>query len=122
MCVGLCDACRNLVPFGEHVFNVVMQVGKRAVRLVYEFLVRRLSQSMVERNQQAIQKTLDITRKYFGDETPLAEERELFDVIKNARGLTETAARRVIGEVQRMIVAFTPPPGVRIPPLWVHCR
>ena len=74
---------------------------KRDTGLMYEFLVRKLSQSMIEQDNDVIRRTLDITRKYFGEGTALSEEKELFDVIRNARGLTESAARRVLGEVQR---------------------
>ena len=75
---------------------------KRDTGLVYEFLVRKLSQTMVEKDTSSYQKTMDILRKYYGDGAILAEERELFDVIMNARGLSEVAARRVLGEVQRV--------------------
>ena len=74
---------------------------KRDTGLVYEFLVRKLSQTMVEHDQAGYARTLEIVRKYYGEGTPLAEERELFDVVRNARGLSEAAARRVLAEVQR---------------------
>jgi hypothetical protein len=74
---------------------------KRDCGLVYEFLVRQLSKTMVEKDQSGYKRTLEIVRKYYGEGTPLAEERELFDVIRNARGLSETSARRVLGEVER---------------------
>ena len=74
---------------------------KRDTGLVYEFLIRKLSHAMINKNHDATQKTLEITRRYYGDGAPLSEERELFDVIRNARGLSESAARRVLGEIQR---------------------
>jgi len=74
---------------------------KRDCGLVYEFLVRQLSTAMVEKDQGKYKRTLEIVRKYYGEGTPLAEERELFDVIKNARGMSEQSARRVLGEVER---------------------
>lgn len=74
---------------------------KRNCGLVYEFLVRRLSQSMVEKDKGNYQKTLEILRKYYSEKTVLAEERELFEVIKNTRGVSESAARRILNEVQK---------------------
>lgn len=74
---------------------------KRDTGLVYEFLVRKLSQAMVNKDQKSYKTTMEIVRKYYGDGTPLAEERELFDVIKNTRGVSESAARRILAEIQR---------------------
>jgi len=74
---------------------------KRDCGLVYEFLVRKLSQTMVNKDQKSYQLTMEILRKYYGEGTPMAEERELFDVIKNTRGVTESAARRILAEIQR---------------------
>lgn len=74
---------------------------KRNTGLVYEFLVRHLSQSMIDKNAQMYQKTLGVVRKYYGEGSILAEEHELFSVIQNTRGVSENAARRILGEVQR---------------------
>lgn len=74
---------------------------KRNTGLVYEFLVRHLSQSMIEKNSQVYQKTLGLIRKYYGEAAPLTEEHELFTVVQGTRGVSENAARRVLGEVQR---------------------
>ncbi len=74
---------------------------RRDTGLVYEFLIRRLSRAMVEKDQKTYKRALEIVKKYYGEGAPLAEERELFDVIRNARGLAETSARRVLGEVER---------------------
>ncbi len=76
---------------------------KRNSGLIYEFLVRRLSRAMVDKDKMASQKTLEILRKYFADGTVLAEEREVFEVIRKARGLTEAAARRILAEVQKAV-------------------
>jgi len=74
---------------------------KRDTGLVYEFLVRQLSRSVVEKDPMTYKRTLEIVKKYYGDGTTLSEERELFDVIRSARGLSEASARRVLGEVER---------------------
>lgn len=75
---------------------------KRNTGLVYEFLVRRLSQTMLDGNKDAQRTTLGIIRKYYDIESgPLSEERELFEVVKNTRGVSESVARQVLNEVQR---------------------
>lgn len=74
---------------------------KRDCGLVYEFLVRQLSKAVVEKDQKTYKRALEIVNKYYGPGTALAEERELFDVVKSARGLSESSARRVLGEVER---------------------
>lgn len=75
---------------------------KRNTGLVYEFLVRRLSQAMLDNDKRAQQSTLSLVRKYYDPQNgPLFEEKELFDVVKNTRGVTESVARQVIKEVQK---------------------
>ena len=74
---------------------------KRNVGLVYEFLVRRLSSAMVSQDKKTYGKTLEIIRKYYSDGTVLSEERELFEVVRNTRGVSENAARRILREVQK---------------------
>lgn len=81
---------------------------KRNTGLVYEFLVRRLSSAMVDKDQGAYKKTLEILRKYYSEGTILAEERELFDVVQNTRGVTENAARRILAEVQKQARKMDP--------------
>ena len=74
---------------------------KRNSGLVYEFLVRHLSQAMIDKDSNSYQKTLGFVRKYYGENAPIAEEHELFTVVQNTRGVSENAARRILGEVQR---------------------
>jgi hypothetical protein len=74
---------------------------KRNTGLVYEFLVRRLGQSMIEKDKVNYARTLEILRKYYSEGSILAEERELFEVVRNTRGVTESAARRILTEVQK---------------------
>jgi hypothetical protein len=75
---------------------------KRNTGLVYEFLVRRLSQAMLESDKETTQTTLGLVRKYYDPvDGPLYEEKELFDVVKNTRGVSESVARQVLKEVQK---------------------
>ena len=75
---------------------------KRDTGLVYEFLIRRLSQTMLDGDKDGQRTALGIVRKYFDQSSgPLSEERELFDVIRNTRGVSENVARQVLSEVQK---------------------
>ena len=74
---------------------------KRDTGLVYEFLIRQMSRAVVDKDQAKYRRALEIVKKYYGDGSALSEERELFDVVRAARGLTENSARRVLGEIER---------------------
>lgn len=71
---------------------------KRNVGLVYEFLVRHLATQVINRNKVVYDKVLEIVKKYYGSGMPLSEEREIFEVIKNVRGVTDSVARRILHE------------------------
>lgn len=73
---------------------------KRDTGLVYEFLVRRLGTTLVEKDPDSYRKTLEIFRRYFSEGTPLAEEKQLFDVIISTRGASSTVAAGLISEVK----------------------
>jgi hypothetical protein len=79
---------------------------KRNSGLVYEFLVRNLSRAMIDKDVQTYQRTLGLIRKYYSPGCPMTEERELFDVVRNTRGVSENAARRILGEIQRAALAL----------------
>jgi hypothetical protein len=72
---------------------------KRNSALVYEFLVRHMGRTMIEKDLDAYRRTYEVARRYFGSGAYLAKELELFDVIRAARGLSERSARRVLEEV-----------------------
>lgn len=74
---------------------------KRNAALVYEFLIRRMASTMVERDPDAYLKALEITKRYYGAGQPLASEKTLFDVVVQNRGLSGPAAGRILQEVQR---------------------
>lgn len=72
---------------------------KRNSGLVYEFTVRHLARTVIDRDAAGYRRTLDIVRRYFGPGSPLASELELFHAVRASRGLGEQAARRVLREV-----------------------
>lgn len=74
---------------------------KRNSGLVYEFLVRQLGTALVEKDRGEYDRTLGIIRKYYGEGTVLDGERELFEVVRSTRGVTEQVARQVLAEVQK---------------------
>lgn len=73
---------------------------KRNSGLVYEFLVRRMASTMVDRDPEGYLQAVGIIKKYFSSGQPLAEEKEIFDVISSSRGLAEPAARRVLSQLE----------------------
>ena len=73
---------------------------KRNSGLVYEFLVRRMASTMVDRDPEGYLKAVGIVQKYYSANQPLAQEKEIFDVISSNRGLSESAARRVLEQLQ----------------------
>jgi hypothetical protein len=56
---------------------------------------------MIDKDPKTYQTTLTVVRRYYGDNTPMSEEYELFKVIQNTRGVSENYARKILGEVQR---------------------
>lgn len=69
---------------------------KRNVGLVYEFLVRRLGAQMLEQDLTGYKKTFSIVEKYYSPGAPLAKELELFELIRNTRGVSPMVARKVL--------------------------
>lgn len=73
---------------------------RRNVGLTYEFLVRRVGKSLLEKDRSALTRSVSILRKFFSPGQPLAAELELFDVVSR-RGLSEPEARAVLSELRR---------------------
>lgn len=77
---------------------------KRNSGLVYEFLVRRMGLSMVDKDPESYSKAFSIIKKYYSDGQPLAKEREAFEVISKSRSLNENTSRRVLSEIKKHIL------------------
>ena len=73
---------------------------KRNAGLVYEFLVRRISSQLIGNDPSGMRKTASVVRRHFCLGSKLAEELELFDVIRKTRGVSESVAKRVLGELK----------------------
>lgn len=70
---------------------------KRNVGLVYEQLVRRIGEGIVERDRTGADAALAILRKYFSAGAPLAEELSLYRTVMETRGCSRYVAQRVLG-------------------------
>ena len=62
---------------------------KRNSGLLYEFLIRRMSLSMVNGDKPSYDKASSILKRYFSAGMPLATEKEIFDVVVSSRGLQD---------------------------------
>ncbi len=76
---------------------------KRNSGLVYEFLIRRMASTMVDRDPEKYLKAVGIVKKYYSPGQPLAREKEIFDVVVQNRGMNEAAARRLIGKIREHV-------------------
>lgn len=79
---------------------------KRNTGLLFEFLVREMSSCLVSGDKQRYQKCINIVRKYFARGQALSKERSVFELIKKSRGMTETSAQKVLGEVKKIASAL----------------
>lgn len=74
---------------------------KRNSGLIYEFLVRKMAQAVIEKDSSTYKKSLGILKKYFSEGQPLHSERQIFEEIMSSRGADENVARGIINEVIR---------------------
>ena len=74
---------------------------KRNTGLVFEFLVRRMASTMIDRDPEGYLKAVGIIKKYYSPNHALAEEKEIFDAISNNRGIPEVSARRILEQVRK---------------------
>jgi hypothetical protein len=74
---------------------------KRNSGLVYELLVREMASRMLAGDRDGCAEAARIVGTYYSSGAPIAQERELFEVLRSTRGVSETVARKVIGEVAR---------------------
>jgi hypothetical protein len=72
---------------------------KRNTGLAYELLTRKLGSQMVVQDAAGASQTLRIVKEYYSHGTPMARERDLFEVIVGNRGMTEEGARKVVSMV-----------------------
>ena len=73
---------------------------KRNTGLIYEFLVRRMASQLLEKDAKGYARSLEITKKYFGDGSVLRQEKELFDAVSSSRGVPDNVARYIVAKVK----------------------
>lgn len=73
---------------------------KRNVGLVYELLVRSVSDAAIAGDARRASIALSIMDRHFGPKGPLAEELELHRSVMEARGSSEQVARRIVDELR----------------------
>jgi hypothetical protein len=72
---------------------------KRNSGLIYEFLVRKMTESLIERDSKSYKQSLGIIKKYFSKGQPLDRERQLFEAITRTRGIKKSVGAGIIQEV-----------------------
>jgi len=72
---------------------------KRNSGLIYEFLVRKMAQAVLEKDSGTYKKSLNILKKYYSKGQPLNLERQIFEEVISTRGVDENIARGIINEV-----------------------
>ena len=74
---------------------------KRNSGLVYEFLMRKISESLIDCDRTSYDSSMKIIKRYFSPGTPIDEERQLFEGIMSVKGVSEPVARGVIVEIRK---------------------
>lgn len=75
---------------------------KRSTGIVYELLIRKISQSLIEENRNNAKKALKLIKKYFSSNTPIGQELEAMQVLMNSRGFEKSAAQKILSEVSEV--------------------
>jgi hypothetical protein len=73
---------------------------KRNGGLVYEFLVRQMGRSLIEQDQRGYGESLGIIKRFYPAGSSMNSEREYFNVIRGARGVSSENARKILGIVK----------------------
>lgn len=69
---------------------------KRNSALLYEFLIRHISKSLVAGKKEDAQKAVALSKKYFSEGSPLRKELNLFSAVLGNTVKSKEAARRVV--------------------------
>lgn len=79
---------------------------KRNVGLIYEFLLRTISRSLVENDQKKSSASLKIIKKYFKHDTELYREFRLFNSLLKTTVSSDATASSIIGEAKGVVRSF----------------
>jgi len=75
---------------------------KRNTALLYEFLVRHISECLIDDRNSEANKTMSLFRKYFSKGTSLHEELKLFKALMEARVKSTYSAQKIVDEVRKI--------------------
>lgn len=79
---------------------------KRNTGLIYEFLIRKMSQSILDNDSKSYNFCFKTLKKYFSDGQPLHEENKLFNVVLTTQNVEGNKARRILDEVKNSAKAL----------------
>lgn len=74
---------------------------RRNSGLIYEFLLRKISDSILEKDLKGSKKAFNIIKKYYKKGSPLYEEKVLFDTINQTKEVSDRVANGILKEVSR---------------------
>lgn len=72
---------------------------KRNSALLYEFLIRHISNCLINDNKEEAKKAVILSKKYFSVNSPLREELNLFNTILKVNVKSRSSAQKVLSEV-----------------------
>jgi hypothetical protein len=72
---------------------------KRNSALLYEFLIRHISNCLINDNKEEAKKAVAISKKYFSSGSPLRKELDLFKSVLDTNVKSKTSAQKILGEV-----------------------
>lgn len=73
---------------------------KRSTAIVYELLLRKVSESLIEGNRKGATAIVSLLKKYFSPKTPIGYELEMIDAMRKNRGVSSVYASKIIAEVK----------------------
>lgn len=72
---------------------------KRNSALLYEFLVRHISNCLINDDKEQARKAVAISKKYFSSGSPLRKELDLFKSVLDTNVKSKTSAQKILNEV-----------------------
>jgi hypothetical protein len=81
---------------------------KRNVGIIYEQLLRYISKSLVDGDEEKARLTSDILKKHFHKESQLYREFRLFNALVKTTVESESLANRILDEAKKAAITFDP--------------
>ena len=74
---------------------------KRNTAFLYESLIKELTKSIVRNKTETKQKVINILKEYFGKDSILKKDLDLYNTLLESKGLNESFGKRLIIEVKK---------------------